>query len=80
MTTTICLVYYIIIIHFITFGVIKKLIAHEHMVERGNDRIAGQQSICIQAGDTDSWSLEPDTESRLGTFRRNLPYFPSLNV
>ena len=29
-----------------------KIIGHEHMVERGTIGIAGQQFICIQAGDT----------------------------
>ena len=57
-----------------------KIIGHEHMVEIGTIRIAGQQSVYIQVGDTYSWSFEPDTESRLATFHRNLPYFPSLNL
>ena len=62
----------------IVFDVIK-VNGHEHMVERGMIRVAGLQSVCIQAGDTHLWSFELDTESRLVILRHNLPYLPSLN-
>ena len=38
-----------------------KFIGHRRMVERGTTGIAGQQSVCIQAGDTcsDRYTLYP---------------------
>ena len=59
----------------------SKIIGHEHMVERSTVGITGQQqSVCMQAGNTYSWSFELDFESEQAKIDHNLLYLPSLNT